>query len=136
MVVLFIACRFVSFTAPPQVVFPPRQRQPGMAGGRRDSMQTRDQRLEWWRRGAFWACSFHWGRLVGLRRHRAGASLSEVCRSISNGCEDPIPFIGRAGSGRIQSTEFNADDWIRAAKEPGWATSSSPPKHHRFRDVV
>lgn len=95
----------------------------------RVSMQTRDQRTEWWREARF-GMFVHWGVYSGLGneyKERRGGGYSEHIQRV---LRIPIAEYRAEVAARFNPAGFNADEWIRTAKEAGMGYFVITAKHH------
>jgi len=95
----------------------------------RASMETRDQRLEWWREARF-GMFVHWGVYSGLGGTWQGKPVKGYAEHIQRMLKIPIPVYREQVAGKFNPTEFNADEWIRTAKEAGMGYFIITAKHH------
>lgn len=95
----------------------------------RQSMETRDQRLEWWREARF-GMFVHWGVYSGLGGTWQGQAIKGYAEHIQRILKIPIPVYREQVAGKFNPSEFNADEWIRAAKEAGMGYFIITAKHH------
>jgi alpha-L-fucosidase len=95
----------------------------------RDSMKTRDERLAWWREARF-GMFVHWGVYSGLGGTWQGRPVKGYAEHIQRMLKIPIPVYREQVAGKFNPTEFNADEWIRAAKEAGMGYFIITAKHH------
>ena len=92
-------------------------------------MQTRDQRLAWWREARF-GMFVHWGvyaQLGGTWREQPVKGYAEHIQRI---LKIPIPVYREQVAGHFNPTGFNADEWIRTAKQAGMGYFIITAKHH------
>jgi alpha-L-fucosidase len=95
----------------------------------RDSMQTRDQRLEWWRQARF-GMFVHWGVYSYLGGTWQGKAQTGYAEHIQRRNKIPIPVYREQVVAKFNPVEFNADEWIRTAKEAGMGYFIITAKHH------
>ena len=92
-------------------------------------MKTRDERLGWWREARF-GMFVHWGVYSGLGGTWQGHPVKGYAEHIQRMLKIPIPVYRDEVAGKFNPTEFNADEWIRAAKEAGMGYFIITAKHH------
>ncbi len=95
----------------------------------RESMTTHDQRIAWWREGRF-GMFVHWGVYSHLGGTWQGKAVNGYAEHIQRKLTIPIPVYREQVAGKFNPTEFNADEWIRAAKEAGMSYFIITAKHH------
>jgi alpha-L-fucosidase len=96
----------------------------------RESMKTRDERLEWWREARF-GMFVHWGVYSGLGSQWQGRILSTgYSEHIQRRLQIPIPVYREEVAGTFNPIHFNADEWMRLAKQAGMAYFIITSKHH------
>ena len=95
----------------------------------RDSMKTRDDRLAWWREARF-GMFVHWGVYSGLGGTWQGTPVKGYAEHIQRMLKIPIPVYREQVAGKFNPAEFNADEWIRTAKEAGMGYFIITAKHH------
>jgi alpha-L-fucosidase len=106
----------------------PDKNSPEMAWWR-ESMKKRDERLEWWREARF-GMFVHWGVYSGLGGTWQGHPVKGYAEHIQRMLKIPIPVYREQVAGQFNPTEFNADDWIRAARDAGMGYFIITAKHH------
>jgi alpha-L-fucosidase len=106
----------------------PSQDSPEMAWWRQ-SMEGHDARIEWWREARF-GMFVHWGVYSGLGGTWQGHQVKGYAEHIQRILKIPIPVYREQVAGKFNPTQFNADDWIRAAKEAGMGYFIITAKHH------
>jgi alpha-L-fucosidase len=94
-----------------------------------DSMTTREARLEWWREARF-GMFVHWGVYAALGNEYKGRKGGGYAEHIQRVLKIPIPEYRREVAGIFNPTNFNADEWIRAAKHAGMGYFVITSKHH------
>lgn len=92
-------------------------------------MKTRDERLAWWRQARF-GMFVHWGVYSGLGGTWQGRPVKGYAEHIQRILKIPIPVYREQVAGKFNPTQFNADEWIRAAKEAGMGYFIITAKHH------
>jgi alpha-L-fucosidase len=95
----------------------------------RDSMKTRDERLEWWREARF-GMFVHWGVYSSLGNEFKGRKGGGYAEHIQRVLKIPIPEYRDEVAGHFNPTNFNADEWIRTAKAAGMGYFVITAKHH------
>lgn len=92
-------------------------------------METRDGRLAWWREARF-GMFIHWGVYSGLGGTWQGMPVKGYAEHIQRMLKIPIPVYREQVAGKFNPKEFNADEWIRTAKEAGMGYFIITAKHH------
>jgi alpha-L-fucosidase len=95
----------------------------------RQSMETHDARIQWWREARF-GMFVHWGVYARLGGTWQGQPVRGYAEHIQRILKIPIPVYREQVAGKFNPTEFNADEWIRAAKEAGMGYFVITSKHH------
>jgi hypothetical protein len=95
----------------------------------RDSMKTHDARIAWWREARF-GMFVHWGVYSYLGGTWQDQPIKGYAEHIQRILKIPIPVYREEVAGHFNPTEFNADDWIRTAKEAGVGYFIITAKHH------
>jgi alpha-L-fucosidase len=95
----------------------------------RDSMKTHDERVAWWREARF-GMFVHWGVYSGLGGTWQGHPVKGYAEHIQRILKIPIPVYREQVAGKFNPAQFNADDWIRTAKESGMGYFIITSKHH------
>ena len=95
----------------------------------RASMETHDQRLDWWRQARF-GMFVHWGVYSGLGGTWQGKPVKGYAEHIQRMLKIPIPVYRQQVAGSFNPTNFNADEWIRTAKDAGMGYFIITAKHH------
>lgn len=95
----------------------------------RDSMKTHDERMAWWREAKF-GMFVHWGVYSALGNEYQGRKGASYAEHIQRVLKIPIPKYRQEVAGIFNPTNFNADEWIRTAKEAGMGYFIITSKHH------
>ncbi len=95
----------------------------------RESFQTREQRLEWWREARF-GMFVHWGAYAYLGGTWQGQPVKGYAEHIQRICKIPIPVYREQVAGKFNPTRFDAEEWIRTARAAGMSYFIITAKHH------
>lgn len=95
----------------------------------RESMKTHDERMAWWREAKF-GMFVHWGVYSALGNEYQGRKGGGYAEHIQRVLKIPIPEYRKQVAGLFNPTNFNADEWIRKAKEAGMGYFIITSKHH------
>ncbi len=95
----------------------------------RESLKTRDERLQWWRDARF-GMFVHWGVYSGLGGTYNGRKVTGYAEHIQRILKIPIPEYREKVAGTFNPVDFNADDWIRTARDAGMGYFVITAKHH------
>jgi alpha-L-fucosidase len=95
----------------------------------RDSMKTHDERMSWWREARF-GMFVHWGVYSSLGNEYHGRKGGTYAEHIQRVLKIPVAEYRAEVAGHFNPTNFNADEWIRAAKEAGMGYFIITSKHH------
>jgi len=95
----------------------------------RESMKTHDERIQWWREARF-GMFVHWGVYSGLGNSFQGRQGGGYAEHIQRVLKIPIPVYREQVAGKFNPSEFNADEWIRNAKNAGMGYFVITSKHH------
>ncbi|HWI57890.1 MAG TPA: alpha-L-fucosidase [Bacillota bacterium] len=95
----------------------------------RASMESRDERLQWWREGRF-GMFVHWGVYAHLGGTWQGQAVKGYAEHIQRILKIPIPVYREQVAARFNPTEFNAEEWIRNAQAAGMSYFIITAKHH------
>jgi alpha-L-fucosidase len=114
--------------APKESFSLPGKESPEMAWWRQ-SMESHDARMQWWREARF-GMFVHWGVYAYLGGTWQGHQVKGYAEHIQRILRIPIPVYREQVAGKFNPTEFNADEWIRAAKEAGMGYFIITAKHH------
>ncbi len=94
-----------------------------------ESMKTRDERIAWWREARF-GMFVHWGVYSTLGNEYKGRKGGTYAEHIQRVLKIPIPEYRAEVAGVFNPTNFNADEWIRTAKQAGMGYFIITSKHH------
>ncbi len=89
----------------------------------------REARLGWWRDARF-GMFVHWGVYSGLSGTWNGKAYGGYAEHIQRMAKIPCAVYRKEVAGRFNPTGFNADEWIRLAKEAGMGYFVITAKHH------
>jgi len=95
----------------------------------RASMKTRDERTAWWREARF-GMFVHWGVYSNLGNEYKGRIGGGYAEHIQRVLRIPIPEYRAEVAAKFNPVDFNADEWIRAAKDAGMGYFIITAKHH------
>jgi alpha-L-fucosidase len=95
----------------------------------RESMKAHEQRLAWWRDAKF-GMFVHWGVYSTLGNEYKGRKGGTYAEHIQRVLKIPIPEYRREVAGIFNPTNFDADLWIRTAKQAGMGYFVITSKHH------
>jgi alpha-L-fucosidase len=95
----------------------------------RDSQTNLDQRLAWWRDARF-GMFIHWGVYSYLGGTWHGRYVHGYAEHIQRIMKIPIPVYRQEVAGHFDPTNFNADAWVRLAKDAGMKYIVITAKHH------
>jgi alpha-L-fucosidase len=95
----------------------------------RESMQTRDQRIQWWREARF-GMFIHWGVYSGLGGTWRGKPVTGYAEHIQRKLKIPIPVYREQVAGKFNPVDFDAEEWVRAARDAGMGYMIITAKHH------
>jgi alpha-L-fucosidase len=89
----------------------------------------REARLGWWREARF-GMFVHWGVYSGLSGTWNGKAYGGYAEHIQRMAKIPCAVYRKEVAGTFNPTGFNADEWIRLAKEAGMGYFVITAKHH------
>jgi hypothetical protein len=89
----------------------------------------RDARLGWWREARF-GMFVHWGVYSGLSGTWNGKAYGGYAEHIQRMAKIPCAVYRKEVAGTFNPSAFNADEWIRLAKEAGMGYFVITAKHH------
>jgi alpha-L-fucosidase len=95
----------------------------------RDSQTNLDARLAWWRDARF-GMFIHWGVYSGLGNQFHGHKGAGYAEHIQRVLKIPIPTYRAEVAGNFNPTNFNADEWVRLARDAGMKYIVITAKHH------
>jgi len=93
------------------------------------ALAERDARLGWWREARF-GMFVHWGVYSGLSGTWQGTKYGGYAEHIQRMAKIPIAVYHQQVAGKFNPAEFNADEWIKLAKEAGMGYFIITAKHH------
>lgn len=95
----------------------------------RGSMRTRDERLAWWREGRF-GMFVHWGPSALLGGVWQGRRYGGYTEHIQRMAQISMKDYREGCVSQFNPVLFDADAWVRAAKEAGMSYLIVTAKHH------
>lgn len=94
-----------------------------------ESLKTHEERIAWWREAKF-GMFVHWGVYSALGNEYKGRKGGGYAEHIQRVLKIPISEYRREVAGIFNPTNFNADEWIRTAREAGMGYFIITSKHH------
>src|SRR2546421_7668199 len=95
----------------------------------RQSMQTHEQRVQWWREARF-GMFIHWGVYSELGGEWHGEPVKGYAEHIMRKFQIPIDVYRKEVAGNFNPTRFDAREWARLAKDAGMGYMVITSKHH------
>jgi alpha-L-fucosidase len=96
----------------------------------RESMKTREQRLDWWRDARF-GMFVHWGIYSAMAGEWKGTKLtSGYTEHIQRRLKIPNAVYQTEVARTFNPVQFNAEEWVLLAKEAGMGYFIITAKHH------
>ncbi len=92
-------------------------------------LQTRDERLAWWRDARF-GMFVHWGVYSGLGNEFHGRKGGGYAEHIQRVLKIPVAQYREEVAGTFNPSRFDADEWIRRAAQAGMGYFVITAKHH------
>ena len=89
---------------------------------------SRDERMKWWREARF-GMFVHWGLYAVPAGKWRGKKVPGIGEWIMNNAKIPIPEYEPLAK-RFNPVKFNADEWVRIAKNAGMKYIVITSKHH------
>jgi alpha-L-fucosidase 2 len=117
-----------AFLSVPGVELTERQKQPDLAWWRQ-SMQNRDERLDWWRQARF-GMFIHWGVYSGPGGEWKGKPVSGYAEHLMRKCKIPRQEYLEQAAGRFNPVEYDPAEWVAMAKAAGMGYLVITSKHH------
>jgi alpha-L-fucosidase len=93
------------------------------------SMETRDERLGWWREARF-GMFIHWGVYSELAGVWEGEPVRGYAEHIQRMRKIPMAVYKERAAARFNPTAFDADEWVRALRSAGMGYLIITAKHH------
>src|SRR2546423_11794891 len=106
----------------------PVQQRPEMAWWRK-SMETREERLGWWRQARF-GMFMHWGVYSHLGGVWQGQQVPGYAEHIMRKNRIPLAVYRAKAAGKFDPVKFDADAWVRTLKNAGMGYLIITSKHH------
>ncbi len=95
----------------------------------RDARTNLDERLAWFREARF-GMFMHWGVYSGLGNEYHGRKGGTYAEHIQRVLKIPIEDYRREVAGSFNPTNFNAETWVRLARDAGMKYLVITSKHH------
>jgi hypothetical protein len=95
----------------------------------RDSRTNLDARLDWFRDARF-GMFIHWGVYSGLGNEFQGQRGGGYAEHIQRVLKIPVPVYRREVAGHFDPVKFDADAWVRLARDAGMKYIVITSKHH------
>ena len=92
-------------------------------------MTSHDRRMGWWR-DARLGLFIHWGVYSDLAGVWNGQPVEGYAEHIQRKARIPMDVYRREVAAKFNPTKFNADEWVRLAKEAGMGYLVVTSKHH------
>lgn len=89
---------------------------------------TRDQRMKWWREARF-GMFIHWGVYAQLAGVYDGHEINKAGEWIMNRGKIPVAKYQQVAK-QFNPVKYNADEWVRMAKDAGMKYIVITSKHH------
>ncbi|SFE44169.1 alpha-L-fucosidase [Chitinophaga sp. CF118] len=89
---------------------------------------TRDQRMQWWREARF-GMFIHWGVYAQLAGVYDGHEINKAGEWIMNRGKIPVAAYQQVAK-QFNPVKYNADEWVRMAKDAGMKYIVITAKHH------
>lgn len=89
---------------------------------------TRDQRMQWWREARF-GMFIHWGVYAQLAGVYEGHEINNIGEWIMNRGKIPVSRYQEIAK-QFNPVKYNADEWVRMAKDAGMKYIIITAKHH------
>jgi len=94
----------------------------------KDQVLTQDERMDWWRDARF-GMFIHWGLYAVPAGTYKGERINGIGEWIMNSAKIPVAEYERF-AGQFNPIGFNADQWVRLAKNAGMKYIVITSKHH------
>ncbi|MCH6259055.1 alpha-L-fucosidase [Puniceicoccaceae bacterium K14] len=95
----------------------------------RDAQAIKEERMDWWREARF-GCFIHWNASSVLGSEWNGKAYSGYAEHIQRMAKIPCDVYRREAAGNFDPENFDADEWVRAAREAGMRYLIITAKHH------
>lgn len=100
-----------------------------MAGKQRKiGGKTQDQRMKWWREAKF-GLFIHWGLYALPAGTWKGKQIAGIGEWIQNRAQIPVREYEQLAA-RFNPVDFNAEEWVKVAKDAGMKYLTITSKHH------